>query len=177
MTHAAFENAITVVMALGGSTNAVLHLIAIAASVGVKLGLDDFQRISDRTPYLADLKPSGRWLMEDLSRVGGVPAVLRLLLAGGYLHGDCLTVTGRTLAENLAEARTWPPARRLSVRWSIRSRSMATSRSSTATWPRMGRWPSSPVRRATVSRGRPRCSTPKRRRSGPWSRGGWRAGW
>ncbi len=80
---------------------------------GCKLGLDDFQRISDRTPYLADLKPSGRWLMEDLSRVGGVPAVLRLLLAGGYLHGDCLTVTGRTLAENLAEARDLAPGQEI----------------------------------------------------------------
>ena len=102
MTRAAFENAMVVVTALGGSTNAVLHLIAMARAVGVPLGLDDFQRTSDRVPYLADLKPSGRFVMEDLHAVGGTPAVLRLLLERGALHGECLTVTGRTLAENLA---------------------------------------------------------------------------
>ncbi len=102
MTRKAFENAMTIVMALGGSTNAVLHLIAMAKSVGVRLQLDDFQRISNRTPYIADLKPSGKYVMEDLCKIGGVPAVLKLLLKQGYLHGDCLTVTGKTLAENLA---------------------------------------------------------------------------
>lgn len=102
MTRAAFENAITVVAALGGSTNAVLHLIAIAKSVGVSLTIDDFQDISDRVPFLADLKPSGQYVMEDLYRVGGVPAVMKMLLEAGYLHGDCLTVTGKTIAENLA---------------------------------------------------------------------------
>jgi len=104
MTREAFENAITVVMALGGSTNAVLHLLAIAKSVGVKLTIDDFQIISDKTPYIADLKPSGKYVMEDLYKVGGVPGVMKILLEKGYLHGDCLTVTGKTLAENLAEA-------------------------------------------------------------------------
>lgn len=104
MTKKAFENALTVVMALGGSTNAVLHLIAIAKSVGVDLDIDDFQRMSDQTPYIADLKPSGKYLMEDLFKVGGVPAVMKRLLAEGYLHGDCMTVTGKTIAENLAEA-------------------------------------------------------------------------
>ncbi|MEQ9050682.1 MAG: dihydroxy-acid dehydratase [Marinoscillum sp.] len=103
MTKEAFENAITTVMILGGSTNAVLHLIAMARSVDVNIGLDDFQRISDKTPFLADLKPSGRFLMEDLHMIGGVPGVLKLLLKEGYLHGDCMTVTGKTLAENLAE--------------------------------------------------------------------------
>ncbi len=102
MTREAFENALTLIMALGGSTNAVLHMIAMARAVEVPLGIDDFQRISDRVPFLADLKPSGKYLMEDLHRVGGVPAVLKLLLEAGYLHGDCLTVTGQTLAENLA---------------------------------------------------------------------------
>lgn len=101
MTHRAFENAMTIVMALGGSTNAVLHLIAMAKSVDVPLTIDDFQVISDRTPFIADLKPSGRYVMEDLCHVGGVPAVLKLLLKEGFLHGDCLTVTGKTLAENL----------------------------------------------------------------------------
>ena len=102
MTRKAFENAITMVAVLGGSTNAVMHLIAIAHSVGIELTLKDFQDISDKTPLLADLKPSGKYLMEDLHDVGGVPAVMKYLLKEGFLHGDCLTVTGKTLAENLA---------------------------------------------------------------------------
>ncbi len=102
MTRAAFENAMAVTMALGGSTNAVLHLIAMAHSVGVELTIDDFQATSDRVPYLADLKPSGRYVMEDLHAVGGVPGVLQLLLDGGAIDGDCLSVTGKTVAENLA---------------------------------------------------------------------------
>lgn len=103
MTRKAFENAITIVMVLGGSTNAVLHLIAIAKSVGVDISQDDFQRISDKTPLIADLKPSGKYLMEDLHKIGGVPAVMKYLLEKGFLHGDCLTVTGKTIAENLAD--------------------------------------------------------------------------
>jgi dihydroxy-acid dehydratase len=102
MTREAFSNAITVVMALGGSTNAVLHLIAIAKSVDVKLTQDDFQAIADKVPVLADLKPSGKYLMEDLHNIGGVPAVMKYLLTKGFLNGDCLTVTGKTIAENLA---------------------------------------------------------------------------
>lgn len=104
MTRKAFENAITVVMILGGSTNAVLHLIAMAKSVDVDLTQDDFQSISDRVPMLADFKPSGKYLMQDLHQYGGVPAVMKYLLQKGFLHGDCLTVTGKTLAENLADA-------------------------------------------------------------------------
>lgn len=104
MTKKAFENAITVVMALGGSTNAFLHLLAIAHSVEVDLTLDDFERIRLRVPHLADLKPSGQYVMQDLNDIGGVSGVMKLLLAEGLLHGDCLTVTGKTLAENLAEA-------------------------------------------------------------------------
>ncbi|MCA9050183.1 MAG: dihydroxy-acid dehydratase [Planctomycetaceae bacterium] len=103
MTRDAFENAMVVVMALGGSTNAVLHLIAMARSVDVDLTIDDFQAVSDRVPYLADLKPSGRFVMEDLHAVGGTPAVLKYLLEKGFLKGDCMTVTGKTLAENLAD--------------------------------------------------------------------------
>ena len=103
MTRRAFENAIALVSALGGSTNAVLHLLAMARAAGVALELDDFQAIGERVPLLADLKPSGRHVMEDLHRVGGTPAVMKYLLEKGALHGDCITVTGRTLAENLAE--------------------------------------------------------------------------
>ena len=102
MTRAAFENAMVVVTALGGSTNAVLHLIAMARSVDVTLDIDDFQAVSDRTPYLADLKPSGRYVMEDLHKVGGVPAVMKYLLEHGMIDGDCMTVTGKTIAGNLA---------------------------------------------------------------------------
>ncbi len=101
MTRDAFENAMVVVMALGGSTNAVLHLIAMAKSVDVRLTIDDFQLVSNRVPYLADLKPSGVNVMEDLHSVGGTPAVMKLLLSAGYLKGECLTVTGKTIAENL----------------------------------------------------------------------------
>lgn len=101
MTRKAFENAVTVIMALGGSTNAVLHLIAMAKSIDVVLTQDDFQTISDKVPVLADLKPSGKYLMEDLHHIGGVPAVMKYLLKQGLLHGDCLTVTGKTIAENL----------------------------------------------------------------------------
>jgi dihydroxy-acid dehydratase len=103
MTRPAFENAISVIMALGGSTNAVLHLLAMARSVEVPLTIDDFQTIADRTPFLADLKPSGRYVMEDLHNIGGTPAVLKLLLEHDALHGDCMTVTGRTMAENLGD--------------------------------------------------------------------------
>ncbi|MEX2215606.1 MAG: dihydroxy-acid dehydratase [Phycisphaeraceae bacterium] len=102
MTRKAFENAMVVVTATGGSTNAVLHLIAMARSVDVDLTIDDFQTISDRVPFLADLKPSGKYVMEDLHNVGGTPALMRYLLAHGFIHGDCMTVTGKTVAENLA---------------------------------------------------------------------------
>jgi len=102
MTRQAFENAITMVAVIGGSTNAVMHLIAMAHSVDIEITLKDFQDISDKTPLLADLKPSGKYLMEDLHEAGGVPAVMKYLLKEGLLHGDCLTVTGKTLAENLA---------------------------------------------------------------------------
>ena len=101
MTRAAFENAMVIVIALGGSTNAVLHLIAMARAVDVALTIDDFQRVSDRVPFLADLKPSGKYLMEDLHNIGGIPAVMKYLLEKGLLNGDCLTVTGKTIAENL----------------------------------------------------------------------------
>lgn len=104
ITRKSLENALTVVVALGGSTNAVLHYLAIARAAGVPLTLDDIQAISDRTPLIADLKPSGKYFMEDLLAIGGVPAVMKYLLGEGLLHSDCLTVTGKTVAENMAEA-------------------------------------------------------------------------
>jgi dihydroxy-acid dehydratase len=103
MTRKAFENAMTIVIALGGSTNAVLHYLAIAHAAGVEFTLDDIQAISDRTPLIADLKPSGKYYMEDMLSIGGVQAVMKYLLKNGYMHGDCMTVTGKTLAENLAD--------------------------------------------------------------------------
>ncbi len=103
MTREAFENAMVTVMALGGSTNAVLHLIAMARAVDVPLTIDDFQSVSDRVPYLADLKPSGRFVQEDLHSIGGTPAVMKYLLEEGLLTGDCMTVTGKTLGENVAD--------------------------------------------------------------------------
>ena len=101
MTRKAFENALSIIMVLGGSTNAVLHIIAMANSVGVEVSLDDFQNFSDKIPFIANLKPSGDFLMEDLHNMGGTPALMKYMLENGYLHGDCLTVTGKTLEENL----------------------------------------------------------------------------
>jgi dihydroxy-acid dehydratase len=103
MTRPAFENAMVIVMALGGSTNAVLHLIAMAKSVDVDLSIDDFQAVSDRVPLLADLKPSGAFVMEDMQGIGGTPGLMKYLWENGLINGDCLTVTGKTIAENLAE--------------------------------------------------------------------------
>ena len=108
MTMEAFENAITVVMALGGSTNAVLHLLAIAREAEVPLSIDDFNRIGDKVPHLGDLKPFGKYVMNDVDKIGGIPVVMKALLDAGLMHGDALTVTGKTLAENLADLN--PPA-------------------------------------------------------------------
>ncbi len=113
MTRAAFENAMVVIMALGGSTNAVLHLIAMARTVDVPLGLDNFQAVSDRVPLLADLKPSGAYVMEDMQGIGGTPALMKYLWENGLIDGSCLTVTGRTMAENLAGAPGLPPGQRI----------------------------------------------------------------
>lgn len=103
MTRKAFENALRLIMILGGSTNATMHIIAMARAAGVALTLDDFQKFADTTPFIADLKPSGKWLMQDLHDIGGIPAVMKYLLKKGLLHGDCMTVTGKTVAENLAD--------------------------------------------------------------------------
>lgn len=110
LTKKSFENALAVITVLGGSTNAVLHFLAIADAAGIELSLEDFQRMSDKTPFLADLKPSGRYLMEDIHKIGGIPAVMKFMLQNGLLHGDCMTVTGKTVAENLAEIPHFPTA-------------------------------------------------------------------
>ena len=117
MTRAAFENAMVITMALGGSTNAVLHLIAMARSVDVPLNIDDFQAVSDRIPFLGDLKPSGENVMEDLHAVGGTPAVMKLLMGQGVLNGDCKTVTGKTVAENLAGVGDLKPGQQIVFPW------------------------------------------------------------
>ena len=109
LTKEAFENGISVIMAVGGSTNAVLHLLAIAHAAEVELGLDDFERIRKRVPHFADLKPSGRYVATDLHRVGGIPLIMKMLLDAGLLHGDCLTITGKTIAENLEGVSGTPP--------------------------------------------------------------------
>ena len=133
LTKEAFENAITLVMALGGSTNAVLHLLAIAHEAEVELTLDDFNRIGDKVPHLADMKPFGRYVMTDIDRIGGIPVVMRALLDAGLLHGDALTVTGKTLAENLDETRSAAARRRGHPRAGrSRSTAPAVSRSCTA---------------------------------------------
>ncbi|MSX41899.1 MAG: dihydroxy-acid dehydratase, partial [Actinobacteria bacterium] len=124
LTKKAFENAITVVMALGGSTNAVLHLLAIAHEADVDLTLEDFNRIGARVPLLGDLKPFGRFVMTDVDKVGGIPVVMRALLDAGLLHGDCLTVTGKTMAENLAEIA--PPAADGDILYSVEKPLAAT---------------------------------------------------
>lgn len=103
MTRKSLENAIRLLTVLGGSTNAVLHFLAIAKAAQVDFGLKEFQQVCDNTPFLADLKPSGKYAMEDVHRIGGIPAVMKYMLQNDMLHGDCLTVTGKTLAENLAE--------------------------------------------------------------------------
>ena len=113
MTRKAFENAITVVIALGGSTNAVLHLLAIAHTAGVKLTLEDFTLIGKRVPVLADLKPSGKYMMSQLVEIGGIVPMMKELLAAGLLHGDCMTVTGKTLRENLAAFKPYPKGQQI----------------------------------------------------------------
>ncbi len=113
MTREAFENALVVLTVLGGSTNAVLHLIAMARAAAVPLSIDDFQRVSDRVPLLADMKPSGAYVQEDLDRIGGIPALMKYLLGEGLLDGRCLTVTGRTVAENLAQVAGFEPGQRI----------------------------------------------------------------
>src|SRR5207302_5942592 len=113
MTREAFENAITVVIALGGSTNAVLHLIAMAHAAGVKLALDDFTRIGKNVPVLADLKPSGRYLMAELVAIGGQTPLMKTLLSEGLLHGDCLTVTGKTVKQNLSNVKPYPTGQQI----------------------------------------------------------------
>ena len=166
MTQKAFENAITVVIALGGSTNAVLHLLAIAHAAGVKLSLDDFTRIGKRVPVLADLKPSGKYVMAALVGIGGLTPLMKMLLDKGLLHGDCLTVTGQTVAENLRDVKPYPqgqdvirgfdnpikPTSHLVVLYGNLAPLGAHRRKS-------------PARKAKNSPARRACSIPRRRRS------------
>jgi dihydroxy-acid dehydratase len=113
MTKKAFENAITLIITLGGSTNAVLHLIAMASTIGVDLSLDDFIRIGEKTPVIADLRPSGQYLMSELIEIGGIQPLMKRLLDAGMFHGDCITVTGKTMAENLADVTDYPSEQRI----------------------------------------------------------------
>jgi dihydroxy-acid dehydratase len=161
MTKEAFENAITLIITLGGSTNAVLHLIAMAHAAGVKLGIDDFVRIGKKTPVLADLKPSGKYFMNDLVKIGGTVPLIRLLVEEGLMHGGCLTVTGRTMKENMQRS-CGRRARPSSVRSPTRSRRTATSSSSAAiSAPKV---PSArfPARKASASAARPSSSRAKK---------------
>ncbi len=164
MTRKSFENAITVVIALGGSTNAVLHLLAMASSADVKLQLDDFTRIGKRVPVLADLRPSGRYSMSELVAVGGIQPLMKTLLTAGLLHGDCLTVTGATLAENLRDVPPYPAEPPI-------VRPLTTRSKRTATWwfcteisrPR-ARLQKLQARKACASRAALGSSIPKRKR-------------
>ncbi len=142
LTREAFENAIAVVMALGGSTNAVLHLLAIAHEARVPLELEDFNRVAARVPHIADTKPHGRYHMSDIDAIGGVPVVLAHLLERGLLHGDALTVTGATMAESLAHLRDLRarPTATSSTTWTTRSTPRGASQCSAAPWPRAARW-------------------------------------
>ncbi len=158
MTRQAFENAMVIVMALGGSTNAVLHLIAMARAVDVPLTIDDFQKVSDRIPYIADLKPSGKFVMEDVQTVGGTPAVMKYLLEKGLLDGSCLTVTGKTIAENLASLPGLKPGQQIIQRLRSQSKRLATFESCVATCLRKALWPRLPARKALSSPEQPAAS-------------------
>ena len=149
MTRRAFENAMVVVMAVGGSTNAVLHLIAMARAVGVPLDIDDFQKTSDRVPYLADLKPSGRFVQEDLQQIGGIPAVMKYLLDKGFLDGGCLTVTGGRSPRIWPSCLVFTPGRRSFTRSKTRSSRPGTSASFAAILRPTARWPKSRAKKDT----------------------------
>ena len=165
MTREAFENAISVVIALAGSTNAVLHLLAMAREADVPLSLDDFTRIGARVPVLADVKPSGKYLMSELIEIGGIQPLMKRMLEQGLLHGDCMTVTGKTLAENLAEVQRLSRRTRKSFETSMtRSSATATSRFCTAMLRRKARSQRLPARKGCASRARPGYFIPKKRR-------------
>ncbi len=164
MTREAFENAITVVIALGGSTNAVLHLLGMARTVGVALSLDDFTDIGKRVPVLADLRPSGQYMMSELVAIGGIQPLMKILLEAGLLHGDCLTVTGRTLAENLAGVASYPVDQDIIAPLSAPLKAESHLRILYGgTWPRRARWPRSPARKVPTFPGRRGCSVRKKR--------------
>ncbi len=168
LTRKAFENAITVVIALAGSTNAVLHLLAIAHAAGVKLTLDDFTRIGKRVPVLADVRPSGKYLMSELIKIGGIQPLMKMLLQEGLLHGDCLTVTGKTLAQNLKSVNR---IRRIRTSCAFNDPIKADSHLLIlyGNLAPKARWPRSPARKACGSPARRACSIPKKHRFKPFS--------
>lgn len=172
MTRRVFENAITVVIALGGSTNAVLHLLAMAHACNVRLTLDDFTRIGKRVPVLADLKPSGRHLMSELVAIGGIRPLMKTLLDAGLLHGDCLTVTGQTMAETLAEVAPYPPGQAIiaPLNQLLKKESHLVILSGNLA-PEGGRWPRSQGKKVCALQARRACSIRRRK---PWRRF-WRA--
>ncbi len=163
ITKKAFENAITVVIALGGSTNAVLHLLAIAHAAKVKLTIDDFTRIGKHVPVLADLKPSGKHLMSEVVAIGGIRPLMKMLLDKGLLHGDVLTITGETMGETLSGVKPTLPGKRSSTALMIRSKRPATWSSCAAIWPWTARSPRFPARKDYSSPAKRSCSAPKRR--------------
>ena len=169
MTKKAFENAITVVIALGGSTNAVLHLLAIAHSAKVKLTIDDFTRIGKRVPVLADLKPSGKHLMSELVAIGGIRPLMKTLLNKGLLHGDALTVTGQTMAQTLKGVKPYSKGQTIIRPSTNRSRRTAISSFCAATSRPKAPSRKSPARKDCVSPAKPSCSRARRRRSKPFS--------
>jgi dihydroxy-acid dehydratase len=165
LTKKAFENAITVVIALGGSTNAVLHLLAIAYTAGVKLSIDDFTRIGKRVPVLADLKPSGKYGMAHLSRIGGLQPLMKMLLDAGLLHGDCLTVTGRTVAENLQDVKPYPADQDVIRPFSNPIKADSHLRILYGNLAPRAPWRKSPARKGCAFPARRSCSSPRRPRS------------
>ena len=169
MTRAAFENAMVIVMALGGSTNAVLHLIAMARAVDVPLTIDDFQKVSDRVPFLADLKPSGKYVMEDLHNVGGIPAVMKYLLEKGLIDGSCLTVTGKTIAENLKDLPGLKTGQDVFLPIETPIKASGHIQILKGNLAPAGRWPRSLARRACVSSARRACTIRKKTCCTPWS--------
>ena len=164
VTRKAMENAITVITALGGSTNAVLHFLAIAHTAGIRLEIEDFNRIGKRVPVLADLKPSGRFVMAELVKIGGLVPLMKRLLEKGMLHGDCLTVTGKTMEENLRNAGDYPTGQEIVRPFSDPIKKTGHLVVLRGNWRQVGRWRRSAGRKGSASRVQPRSTGRRRRR-------------